>query len=202
MTSQYQLSKVSFIALFCILLAAFVVGGCRRGDEQESTYENKTFQADVSITSETTGVPAEATETPTESPPTPTEVTGIEATVNVWSLRVRQGPGIDTSMIAGLRYEDPITLVGRNGDGSWVKFNQGWVAAEFLVSEGEIYTLSIVTGEMDMMMTSTPTAMHTLTHTITPTYTLTSTSISTATRTPTATSTQTFTSTPSATPTP
>jgi hypothetical protein len=105
--------------------------------------------------------------TPVVSPsptalPTPTEIKTVAAFVNVWSLRVRAGAGTDTSMIAGLIYEDRLSLMGRNADGSWVKFSHGWVASEYLVLEGDIRELPILTGELDLLVGSAPGSQVTL----------------------------------------
>jgi hypothetical protein len=94
--------------------------------------------------------------------PIATEIKTVVAFVNVWSLRVRAGAGIDTSMIAGLIYEDRLSLVGRNAEGSWVKFSHGWVASEYLVLEGDIRELPILTGELDLMAASAPGVLVTL----------------------------------------
>jgi len=61
----------------------------------------------------------------------------IIAYVNVSSLRVRSGPGTDFSVVAGLRRNDQITILGRNTDNSWYKVSLpderiGWVSAEMI----------------------------------------------------------------------
>jgi len=91
---------------------------------------------------------------PPKAMPMPPEVVTVEASVYVWSLRVRAGAGTDTLMIGGLRYQDTLSLDGRNADGSWVKFSDGWVAAEHLHLEDDIRDLPILTGEIDLMIAS------------------------------------------------
>jgi len=180
MIPNTPLLRTRIVSVICIVCIAFVIGGCGRGDEQEEP-EVIVVQEEFTATSQVTETISEPTETATETPlPTPTQVTKVEATVNVASLRVRQGPGTNTYLVAGLRFGNTITLEGRNGEGTWVKFDQGWVAAEFVDPEGEISMLPILSGDIDTMETSTPTATQTLTLTLTsnPTPTATITPIS------------------------
>ncbi|MBC8507180.1 MAG: SH3 domain-containing protein [Anaerolineales bacterium] len=183
MISRIKFSKLWIILLCCVLLIPISFVGCKRGEEPEVASEASDSQGEADETPASTETLDQPTDTVTKLPPTPTEILKIEATVNVASLRVREGPGTNSRLIAGLRFGNPISLIGRNGDGTWVKFDQGWVAAEFLLTEGEIYILPVVTGELDSLFTSTPKPTKTFTPTRTPTYTLTSTSTSTATRT-------------------
>jgi uncharacterized surface protein with fasciclin (FAS1) repeats/uncharacterized protein YgiM (DUF1202 family) len=88
----------------------------------------------------------------------------LEATVNTRSLRVRQGPSVETSIVAGLREGTAITVIGRNADGVWLQIQvpdvetTGWVSAEFVSVSGEIAALSITDGseEEDTMVAAVP----------------------------------------------
>lgn len=87
----------------------------------------------------------------------------LEATVNTRSLRVRQGPSVETSIVAGLREGTVITVIGRNADGVWLQIQvpdvetTGWVSAEFVSVSGEIAALSITDGsEEDTMVAAVP----------------------------------------------
>gem|GEM_PF-1273737 len=164
MKSIARFSIIKIMSLVILLACAIPFGGCKRGEETEVS----AVRAEATATLTFTESPPEPTETATALP-SPTQAEMI-ATVNVISLRVREGPGTNTFMIAGLRFGNTITLEGRNGDGSWVKFDQGWVAADFLDVEGEIASLPIITGEVDMLeIAGTTVAISTLTPTPTPT---------------------------------
>lgn len=198
MNSHTKYSQVWIIVMCCILLFPFSIVSCNRGDNLDTETDSSESQEEPIDPADPTATLEQSTQTATDEPPTPTETTAINATVNVASLRVREGPGTNTQLVAGLRFGNPITLVGRNGDGTWVKFDQGWVAAEFLFTEQEIYLLPIVTGELDTLFTLTPKPTHTFTPTFTPSYTLslTSTPTGTMTLTPSATIVNTSTETP------
>lgn len=195
----------SWIIIMCLVLVfSFSMASCNRGDNLDTEADSSEAEEEPIDPADPTVILEESVQTATEQPATPTKTEAFEATVNVRSLRVREGPGTDTFVIAGLQYGNLITLIGRNGDGTWVKFDQGWVAAEFLLTEGEIYLLPIITGDLDTLFTSTPRPTRTFTPTLTPSYTLTLINTPTATRTPvssaTITSTISVESLPSATP--
>ena len=65
----------------------------------------------------------------------------LTACVNISSLNVRSGPGIDYQIIKYLYKGDCINLISRNKDGSWVKFLYGWVSSYYLKIQGNISSL-------------------------------------------------------------
>jgi uncharacterized surface protein with fasciclin (FAS1) repeats len=86
----------------------------------------------------------------------------LEATVNTRSLRVRQGPSVDTPIVAGLSEGTAITVLGRSADGVWLQIQipdvetTGWVSAEFVALPGEIATLSITDGSTEDTLAAAP----------------------------------------------
>lgn len=154
-----------------VLVSIVFLVACDRGNDVQLMLqsEDSIVETDAGIALEESATPISisiASAIPT-AVPTLAEIKSIEAFCNVWSLRVRAGAGTNTSMIAGLRYEDTLTLIGRNADGSWVKFSGGWVAVEFLVVDGDIVGLPILTGESEGMVSSTAKATATLQATLT-----------------------------------
>ncbi|MBX3000047.1 MAG: fasciclin domain-containing protein [Caldilineaceae bacterium] len=86
----------------------------------------------------------------------------LEATVNTRSLRVRQGPSVETAIVAGLREGTVITVLGRSADGIWLQIQvpdvetTGWVSAEFVTVSGQIASLAITDGSTEDTMVAAP----------------------------------------------
>ena len=74
---------------------------------------------------------------------------GAKGVVTARSLRVRKGPGTDTEVVAGLREGTEVTILGRNGDGTWLQIQvpdvetTGWVAAEFIQTDADLAALPV-----------------------------------------------------------
>jgi hypothetical protein len=89
-------------------------------------------------------VAAAFTETPqptsTAAPtftPAPTATPSITALVNAAMVNVRSGPGVDFAVLAGVKQDESIILLGRNADGSWLKMKtaadqMGWVSSPYI----------------------------------------------------------------------
>ena len=87
--------------------------------------------------------PTPPTPTPTPLPPTPTPTAPPSATAtpegslaNVQSatLNVRAGPGTGHAVVAIVKQDDRLPVIGRNADGSWLEVTlpdgrSGWIAA-------------------------------------------------------------------------
>lgn len=76
-----------------------------------------------------------------------TTVTG--ATVNSPFLNLRDGPGANFNIITTLAEGQPLNLLGRNADNSWVQVNvpggaTGWVSARFIQSNILVGNLPLV----------------------------------------------------------
>ncbi len=76
---------------------------------------------------------------PTPTPTPPPSVTELTAIVNVRSLNVREGPGVDYAVIGAVARYDVLTVSGRNEQGNWwlicctpTTGGPGWVSAAFL----------------------------------------------------------------------
>ncbi len=91
-----------------------------------------------------------STKSATIEPSATTQLT-IRGCVNVSSLRVRNGPGVEHGLMGGLTKDDCVDLLLRSDqpDGLWIGFilsdenpkNFGWVKAEFITIEGDINLL-------------------------------------------------------------
>jgi uncharacterized protein YraI len=91
---------------------------------------------------------------PTRPPPTPapnvtiTPTSEPTARVNYEFLNVRSGPGTSFSLIATLKQDDTVSLMGRNDDGKWVRIRlpdgrEGWSYTEYLKASLEIASLPV-----------------------------------------------------------
>jgi hypothetical protein len=73
------------------------------------------------------------------------------ATVATRSLRVRQAPGENSEMIAGVKEKESYKVIGISSDGAWVQLEipaapegVGWVSANFVTVTGDITEVAIV----------------------------------------------------------
>ncbi len=84
----------------------------------------------------------------TTSPPPSSTATGTVAT---GALNVRSGPGIGYGTLTAVYRGTTFTLLGRNGDGSWVKIRlssgtEGWVNGSLITPSVAISTLAVLDG--------------------------------------------------------
>ncbi len=100
---------------------------------------------------EPTAMP-QPTDAPTEPPaPTPAPQPVTAAATDV--LNIRQGPDRTTPSLGKLQPNQTVTVVGRNGDGTWLYIvrpdggGNGWVSAEFTTITGDINSLPVTTGD-------------------------------------------------------
>ena len=81
--------------------------------------------------------------------PMPIPVTAGTATINIYRLNVRQGPGTNFGIITTLNRGDVLPLAGyRNAAATWIKVvlpngTQGWVSAIYTISTVPIVNLTV-----------------------------------------------------------
>lgn len=118
---------------------------------EEPTEEVTDVLPTATVLIEPTNKP-EPTEAPTEAPqatPEPVVVKAVPTDV----LNIRQGPARTTASLGKLQKGQEVTVVGRNGDGTWLqiqipdKTERGWISAEFADVTGDVNTLPVVTGD-------------------------------------------------------
>ncbi len=115
--------------------------------------------------------------TPTETPsPTVTLTPTPFIVLDAGSTALREGPGLEFPLVAELGPEIPITVVGRNTEGTWLQLccvngNAVWVAATGVRVVNDVSAVPLVQGGEPPTPTWTPTATETPTVTPTPTST-------------------------------
>lgn len=113
-------------------------------------------------------------EAPGQGPVIPAELQEVIGTVNLnpgANLNLRDRPSVDARVVLGIPSGESMVLLGRNGDGSWLRARyssatgdlEGWVAAQFLIVTrgGQLYDvgkLPILTDEPDTFGAATPAA--------------------------------------------
>lgn len=119
--------------------------------------------------------------TPTQSAtPTPTSTPTVTLTPTPYIVldsglaSLRTGPGVEFPLVAQLGPEIPITIIGRNTEGTWyqlccVNGASVWVAANSVRTVNDTGAVPLVAGATPPTPTWTPTA--TWTPTVTPTFT-------------------------------
>lgn len=58
-------------------------------------------------------------------------------------LNIRSGPGKDYDKIRQLAKDEEAVVFGRNSDGTWVEFDEGWVAVRYLNVTGDVMELPV-----------------------------------------------------------
>ena len=98
--------------------------------------------------------PPQPTPTLPQATPTPTNVIvpthTPSARVNYEFLNVRSGPGITFTLLISLQQNAPLSLVGRNGDNTWVRIRlpdgrEGWAYTQYIQTSVAIASLPLVT---------------------------------------------------------
>jgi uncharacterized protein YgiM (DUF1202 family) len=66
---------------------------------------------------------------------------------NAYRLNVRSGPGVQYDVVTRVTQGDPVGLIGRNANGSWVQletgYSQAWINASYVLTAYNIYTLPV-----------------------------------------------------------
>lgn len=148
----------ALVLLLCAVVLFFGVRGLPQFSgaavSTDPTEEPTEEQTDVLPTATVRLLPTDAprpTEAPTEAPqpsPAPQAVTAVATDV----LNIRQGPDRTTPSLGKLQPNQTVTVIGRNGEGTWLQIQRpdgagdGWVSAAFVTVTGDINTLPVVTG--------------------------------------------------------
>jgi uncharacterized protein YgiM (DUF1202 family) len=114
----------------------------------------------VSTTPVATATPAPGTATAT---PTARPSTGITGVVNTGALNVRSGPGVQFNVIAAVYFGDVVSLIGRNGDSTWLFIQtaaavRGWVNARYITPSASIALLPVVDSSVSTPVPGVPTS--------------------------------------------
>src|SRR5581483_2969651 len=146
----------ALVLLLCAVILFFGVRGLPQfsgGTAGTHATEQPTREAvDVLPTATVELVPTRApqpTQAPTEEPQ-PTQAPKPVTATTTDVLNIRQGPARTTASLGKLQKGQTVTVVGRNGDGTWLqiqipdKTDLGWVSAEFVTIEGDINTVPVV----------------------------------------------------------
>jgi outer membrane biosynthesis protein TonB len=149
----------ALVLLLCAVVLFFGVRGLPQfsgaspaeDPTEEPTEEVEDVLPTRTVVIEPTNAP-EPTAAPTD-PPAPTAAPQPVTAAATDVLNIRQGPDRTTPSLGKLQPNQTVTVVGRNGDGTWLQIvrpdgqGNGWVSAEFTVVTGDINTLPVVTGD-------------------------------------------------------
>lgn len=147
----------ALVLLLCAVILFFGVRGLPQfsGAGAQATEEPTEDVVQVLPTATVELVPTKAprpTKAPTEPPP-PTEAPKPITAITAEVLNIRQGPARTTPSLGKLQKGQTVTVVGRNGDATWLMIQipeqsgTGWVSAEFVTVDGDVNTLPVSTGE-------------------------------------------------------
>lgn len=103
---------------------------------------------------------AKPTNTPSSKSNTASNTT-IKGCVNVSSLNLRSGPGVNYDALGYLLKDQCIVLQGRNSDGSWVAFKDGWVSTYYLDISGSVKSLPLATNKPNSAASSSSSSSNT-----------------------------------------
>jgi hypothetical protein len=147
----------ALVLLLCAVVLFFGVRGLPQfsGATVQDPTEEPTEEVDVLPTEtaeiEPTEMPQPTVQPTPEPPPTPVPQPVTAAATDV--LNIRQGPDRTTPSLGKLQPQQSVTVIGRNGDGTWLQIvrpdggGNGWVSAEFVTLTGDINTLPVVSGD-------------------------------------------------------
>lgn len=160
----------ALVLLLCAVVLFFGVRGLPQFSganvSASPTQEEATEEPTDILPTETVELqPTEETQ-PTEAAtaePQPTPEPQVVTAVTTDVLNIRAGPARTTASLGKLQKGQQVTVLGRNGDGTWLQIErpdgagQGWVSAEFVTLNGDINTLPVTSGENGAQPTETPT---------------------------------------------
>ena len=149
----------ALVLLLCAVALFFGVRGLPQfsgGTTDTQPTEEPTEQVVEVLPTETPRVAPTRAPRPTQAPPTevpPTEALKEVKATTTEVLNVRQGPARTTQSLTKLQKGTTVIVVGRNGDGTWLriqipdKTDLGWVSAEFVTLDGDVNTLPVVSAD-------------------------------------------------------
>lgn len=161
----------ALVLLLCAVILVFGLRGLPQfngGTTAQQPTEEATEAAQVLPTA-TVELPPTSAPRPTQAPteaPVPTEAPKAVTATTTEVLNIRQGPARTTPSLGKLPKGTTVTVVGRNGDGTWIKIqipdssDMGWVSAEFTTLDGDINSLPVASGDSQgsaPAVTETPT---------------------------------------------
>jgi len=133
--------------LWVLLLAAGMTAACQPSSPAPAEGQINPTSPPPTITRP----PATATLANTPEPTLTSTPVQLQACVETRSLRVRSGPGTEHTMVGGLKEGDCVTVRSRNKQGTWAQVSfqniSGWVSLEYLIVQGEVGSLAVVTGQ-------------------------------------------------------
>jgi hypothetical protein len=149
----------ALVLLLCAVVLFFGVRGLPQFSgatvSQDPTEEPTPEETDVlpteTVIIDPTDEPQPTDEPTAEAQPTPEPVVVTAAATDV--LNIREGPARTTASLGKLQKGQEVTVVGRNGDGTWLQIERpdgaglGWVSAEFVTVTGDVNTLPVTSGE-------------------------------------------------------
>lgn len=133
-----------------------------------ATHEPAALLAGAEATSTATATPSPPVAATTRPPSTPTATSTVtatpvtaEATVNVDTLNVRNGPGTNYTILGQVFWDESLAIIGRNNGGGWwriccVSSDEGWVFGETVIAEGDTETVPVVSAPPLPTPTETP----------------------------------------------
>jgi uncharacterized protein YgiM (DUF1202 family) len=135
----------SHLNLFMVvLLASFVFSGCYM-NERDAVVIGTSISNGQNIIAPNDDSISEVDTNPMTLP-------GI---VNTRLIRARQGPSINTPIVASLRAGPKITITGRSADGAWLQIEipdvggNGWILSESVIPGGDISLLDLADSDSE-----------------------------------------------------
>ncbi len=149
----------ALVLLLCAVVLFFGVRGLPQfsgGTAGQQPTEEPTVEETEVLPTETVELEPTAEPEPTDEPtaePQPTPEPQVVKATATDVLNIRQGPARTTASLGKLQKGQEVTVVGRNGDATWLqiqipdKTDLGWVSAEFVTVSGDINSLPVASGE-------------------------------------------------------
>jgi ribosome-binding protein aMBF1 (putative translation factor) len=145
-TTRKDTSKDKTVTIAWVIFLAFIclvvfLAGANNPPENGSNYAAPTRYITRVVTSVPTIVSSPTLHRPTVTiMPTPVQISACSTV----KLNVRQGPGTEYPVIAGIAPDDCVVVIGRISDGSFLQIEtifggenvKGWAASQFLILEG------------------------------------------------------------------
>jgi len=109
------------------------------GGRQKTLLSTVIFSVGNEVTT-ITPTPQVSSTTQEESISQPLTMTITSATAR---LNIRSGPGTSYEKTGALSRDEQAIAIGRNGSGTWIMLENGWVYAEYTKTSGDIMALSV-----------------------------------------------------------